>query len=167
MRYQPIYLDVANIEFVEEYKSPMRSPYVEHLIPYSPSEAMHIWVKDRLRTVGLDKTLQVIIKDASVIATELPKPDGITGFFTDSQDWRYDAKLDVEMRIYGEGAMSEASIDVSATQSTTISEKASALPSAKPFSASMIADLMESANAELEKNMFKYFSKYISYSQTP
>src|ERR1700761_8023109 len=75
-KYQPINMAVSSIEFVEEYKSPMKPPYVEHLIPYSPSEAMHIWVKDRLHASGGSRVMKVIIKDGSVKATELG--DGVS-----------------------------------------------------------------------------------------
>ena len=160
--YQPISLDVSNMDIVEDYKSPMHTPNVEHLMPISPAEAMRIWVKDRLRAVGFDKTLQVVIKDASVISTPLPLADG-----SESRNRKYDARLEVELRIYGSGrAMSEASITVAVTQSNNISESAS-LAERKAIYRQMIFDLMDSANAELEKQIFKYFTRYINYAQTP
>jgi len=165
-RFQPMYFDVAKIEMVDEYKSPMQPPNVEYLLPVSPAEAMHRWVKDRLRTVGMDRSMQVIIKDASVIATQLPKPQGVNGFFTDSQDKRYDAKLSVEIRIYGEGAMSEANVTASVTRSITINQKASVAERTAIFRR-LVYDMMDAMNAQLEQNMFMYFGKYISYSHTP
>ncbi|MDE3038247.1 MAG: hypothetical protein KGJ21_07350, partial [Pseudomonadota bacterium] len=147
-RYQPIYLNVGKIEIVDAYKSPMRLPNVEYLIPISPSDAMHSWVHDRLHPAGGDKMLEVIIHDGSVIATPLPQPDG---FFTASPDKRYDAKLDVEMRVYGGGAMSEASITATATRSITIPADVS-LAQRDEILHHFIAGLMTSMNAELEKN---------------
>ncbi len=164
--YQPIYMAVSNIEQVQEYKSTMRPPYVEHLLPYSPAEAMDIWVKERLRPVGGNQRVQLIIKDGSVMAYDLPKQPGFKGFITNEQDKRYEAKLEVEMRVYGEGAMSEASINVSAARSITVPEKASARERNVIYR-KLIADLMESVNAEMEKNMYMYLSNYISYSQNP
>jgi hypothetical protein len=160
--YQPISLDVSNINVVDAYKSPMREPHVEHLLHTSPSEAMHIWVKDRLRSIGSDKTLQVTIKDASVVAAKLPAEED-----ADAHYRRYDARLEVDMRIYGPGsAMSLASITVVATQSNSIAEEVS-LAQRKAIFRTMMYDLMVSANAELEKQIFKYFTQYINYAQTP
>jgi len=159
---QPIAFYVSNIDIVDEYKSPMHEPNVEHLVPISPVEAMHIWVKDRIRSVGADKTLQIIIKDASIISSPVKTPGGDT----DDRIRRYDARLDVEMRIYGTDAMSEASIDVISTQSNTIPESAS-VAERKAVYKQMMFDLMDSMNAELEKQIFKYFTRYISYAQTP
>lgn len=163
-RYQPIHVDVENIQIIEEYKSPMRDPNVEHLLPVSPAEAMRIWVKDRIRAVGGTKTLEVIIKDASVVSTQLPGAG--VDVFTNSRDRRYDARLAVEMRIYGGRAMSNVSIQVHANRYLAISEKAS-LAEREAIFRKMIADLMESINGQLEKNMFAYFKDYIVYSANP
>lgn len=167
VRYQPIYLNVSTIQFVNEYKSPMQPPYVEHLMPYSPEDAMRIWVKDRIRAVGPEKSLQIIIKDASVKATELHKDSSIEDFFTIDQDRRYDAKLEVELRIYGSAsALSEANVSVKAARSITMSENASVNRRNAAFR-EMIASMMENVNAELEKNMYQYMGNYINYSQNP
>lgn len=161
--YSPIYLNVGQIQIVDAYQSPHRPPNVEYLIPISPSDAMHSWVNDRLHPTGGDKTLEVIIHDGSVIATPLPRSGE---FYTASQDKRYDARLDVEMRIYAGGAMSEASITATATRSITIPASTS-LAERDEIMHRFIAGLMVSMNAELEKNIYKYFGSYIDYSKTP
>jgi len=167
VRYQPIYLNVSSIEFINEYKSPMRTPYVEHLMPYSPEDAIRIWVKDRIRAVGSEKMLQVIIKDASVVVSELHKDNSIEDFFTIDQDRRYDTKLEVELRIYGTAsALSEANVIVKEKRSMTMSENASAWRRNQLFR-QMIGEMMNTVNAELEKNIFMYMGNHINYSQNP
>lgn len=166
-RYQPIYMAVSDIKLIEEYKSPMKPPNVEHLIPYSPAEAMEVWVKDRLRTVGGNKRVEIIIRDGSVVANELAKQEGFKGFLTVDQDKRYDARIEIEMRVYGDtSAISEASINVNSLRSVTMAENASVSTRNVVFR-KMIADLMEGLNAELEKNMYQYLGTYISYSNNP
>ncbi len=165
-QYQPINIAVSSIQIVEEYKSPMRPPFVEHLIPYSPAEAMKIWTRDRLRSVGGDKTMQVIIKDGAVKATKLPVESGLKGWLTIEQDMQYDASLNVELRVYGTGAMSEASVNVKARRSITMPENASVNTRNLMFR-NMIASMMEEVNAELEKNLYQYMGNYISFSQSP
>ncbi len=162
-RYQPIYLDVANVDIIDEYKSPQQDPNVEHLLSISPSEAMHIWVKDRLKGAGANKSLQIVIKDASIIRHRAETQDALLG---PAPNRRYDARLDIDLRIYGTDAMSEANINVIATQTITLSDSAS-LDERNRIFYRMVYDLMESANAELEKQTFTYFHKYILYAQTP
>lgn len=155
-----INMDVSNIEVSEDYHSPQRAPNVEHLMPYSPADAMQIWIKDRLRAKGASKLLQVSIIDASVVATDLPKTQGIKGLFTNDQDKRYDARLEVEMRVYGDSALSEASTSVEVTRSITIPENAS-VNSRKAAYTHMVSDLMKMLNEKLEKNMRQYLNNYI------
>ena len=163
-KYQPIYLDVGSIDFADEYQSPMAPPNVEHLIPYSPAEAFHIWIKDRLRAVGTNKSLQVIIKDASVLSTPIQQPD--TGLIPSVHNSnRYDSRLEVEMRIYSSNdAMSLASVHATATASITIDEKASLAERSTIFR-KLISTLMENLNAEMERNIYQYFGNYINYSR--
>ena len=161
---KPTYsINVGRIDVVDEYKSPMAAPNIEHLMPYSPSVAMHIWVHDRLRSTGHEKYLQVVIKDASVIATDLPKKSGIEGFFTNEQDKSYDAKLEVELRIYGDEPMSEANVTVSAHRSVTIDEKASAAKRENVMR-QLVDDLMGDINLELDQNIPMYFGSYLNYA---
>ena len=167
VRYQPIHMDVSNIEIVEEYKSPQREPHVEHLMPYSPAEAVRLWVKDRLRAVGMEKTLQVIIREGSVVSVPIRKDTAVGDLVTLNRDKRYDAKLEVELRVYGtQSAISESNVSVSATRSITIPEKASA-NRREAMMRQMITDLMETVNAELEKNMHLYMSGNIAYTKMP
>ncbi len=162
-RYQPIILDVGEVQFIEDYKSPGHDPYVEHRMPYSPTEAMRIWVKDRIRASGNEKNLQVIIKDARVMVSKAPQSSGVLGFIGLSEDKRYDLTLTVEMRIYGrESAMSEANVNVSTTRNITLSDSISLHEREVAFR-KLVADAMEVINAELEKNIFTYFGTYITY----
>lgn len=166
-RYAPFKLNIAYIDVVEEYKSSGRAPFVEQYFPTSPAQAMRTWVEDRIRTVGQSRYMQVLIKDASVKEAELPRTGGVKGIFTRDQAYRYDARLEVEMRIYGDkSALSEATLQVAASRSATIGEDASPADREALF-AKMTADLMNMINAELEKNIFAYFSGYIDYNPTP
>lgn len=156
----PINVNVAKIEVIEAYQSPFRAPNVEHLMPYSPADAMAIWVKDRVRATGSDKLLQITIVDASVIETDLPKTKGIKGLFTVDQSKKYDARIEVEMRIYGEAALSEANTSVIVTRSITIPENAN-VNYRKTAYIQMIQDMMKMVNDKLENNILTYMGNYI------
>lgn len=161
-QYPPIKMDVARIETVEAYKSPFAAPNIEHLMPYTPADAMTIWIKDRLLASGNDKLLQITIVDASVKEVDLPKPRGITGLFTVDQDKRYDARMEVEMKIYGNDALSEASTSVVVTRSITLPENAS-VNYRKTAYEKMIQDMMKMVNDKLESNIRSYMGNYINY----
>lgn len=164
--FQPIYMKVSNIEVVEEYQSPLREPNVEHLMQYSPADAMQIWVKHRLKANGGPYTMQVIIKDASVVGKGLPTKGGLSGLLTSEVDQQYNARIEVEMRIYGAAALSEASINVVGNRVLTLTENASAHERELKLRA-MLNDLMTSMNAEMEKNIFQYLGPYVNYAMNP
>ncbi len=167
-QYLPIHLAVSRIDVIEEYKSPMVPPYVEHRIPYSPSEAMDIWVKQRLRAVGLENRLEVIIKNGAVTAREIPKQSGMGGLFTGQPDKKYEAYLEVELRVYDESgsAMSAANVNARASRTIVINDSASVHERDEALR-KMTTELMTLINAQLEKNMFMFMSGYISFSYNP
>lgn len=158
-QYAPITLDVADVQVNTNYRSPLAAPNVEHLFPTPPAEAMKIWVRDRIRPVGMARRLEVNIIDASVKEVPLERTKGIKGAFTKDQAKRFDARMEVEMRIYGTSPLSEASLNVIATRSQTLAEDASPAARDAVFDR-MTAELMTSVNAELEKNIYQYFSNY-------
>lgn len=165
-RYQPIYMNVSKIEVIEEYKSPMRMPNVEHLMPYSLADAMQIWVKQRMKARGGNKTMQVIIKDASVIEKELPGSNGLFDVFSSTPDREYNARLEIEVRVYGDAALSEASVNVIATRSLQMNKNDNVSLRDQKFRA-MVGEMMTSVNAEMEKNIFQYLGEYVNFSLNP
>jgi len=96
---RPITLDVGQLEIVSEYQSPARAPNYEHLMPVSPEAAAIRWSKDRLKPMGRTGFARVVIKDASVIKSDLKTDKGFTGMFKDEQAERYEGKLDVQVQI--------------------------------------------------------------------
>lgn len=160
-QYSPIVLDVADVSVTSLYRSPLNPPNVEHLFPTTPADAVKIWVSDRVRTMGASRKLEVTIRDARVVETPLTRTKGIKGAFTNDQAKRYDARLEIEMRIYGDSPLSLASLNVAATRSDTLPENASPADRDALF-ARMLNDLMAFTNAELEKNFYKYFNNYIT-----
>lgn len=159
-KYPAINVDVAKIDVIEEYKPPMRAPNIEHLMAYTPANVMKIWVHDRLHATSGSKMLQVRIIDASVTATDLPKTKGLRGAITNDQDKRYDGRLEVELRIYGEGALSEANTSVTITRSVTVPEDASDATRRGTYE-KLVSDMMNMLNDKLEKNMQQYMGNYI------
>lgn len=162
-KYPAINVNVAKIEVIETYKSPLAPPNIEHLMPYSPTDALKIWIKDRLRATGSEKLLQITIVDAAVTSTNLSKPTGFLSLFTVAQDKKYDARLEVTMRIYGDAALSEADTSVTVTRDITIPENAS-VASRKTAYEQMLHELMDMLNEKLEHNMQTYFGNYVSVS---
>lgn len=121
----PIALAVSDFQIVQDYKSPMAAPNVEHMFAISPAKAVESWVKDRLSAKGGQFLARVVIRDASVKETELPYTKGWRGWFSTEEAARYDGSLSVMIEIVRPDGYVEAYVSAKSTQSRTVLENAS------------------------------------------
>ncbi len=120
-----IQLDVARIEIVEKYRSPLKDPNVEHELPLAPAQAMRNWAMDRLRAVGNSGHAKFIIVDASVKADLLRKKKGLKAMFTLDQAARYDARLEARLEVETAGGLGTGFATAVASRQRTVPEAVS------------------------------------------
>jgi len=118
-------LGVARIEIVDNFTPPADAKHVENRMPVTPEHALRNWARDRLRATGVSGTARFIIANAAVTETELKRSKGLTGVFTTEQSHRYDAAVNVEVRLDGVPRVSEAYAQAGITRSRTVPEDAS------------------------------------------
>jgi hypothetical protein len=118
----PIMLDVGQLEIVSEYQSPARAPNYEHLMQVSPEAAAIRWAKDRLKPMGRGGFARVIIKDASVVKSDLKTDKGLTGIFKEEQAERYDGKLEVQVQILDARHLPVADVTARATRVRSLAQ---------------------------------------------
>ena len=124
-QYPPTVLNVAQIDVVEAYTPPMRTPNVEHMMPHPLPSAVAEWARTRFRAGGSDGVVTITIQDASVIAQDLNRTSGVKGWFTVDQAERFDAKVLVEMKVDGVALGSTGSGTVRVERGQTIAENVS------------------------------------------
>ncbi|WP_169567124.1 hypothetical protein [Sneathiella limimaris] len=153
-------LNVGEIRFVSEFKSPLRPPNVEHELPVGIERSVRRWVNDRLKAVGGSGAYAVFtLKDASVVETPLEKKSGISGFFTNDQSEKYDFRVAGELQIVtinGGRALAIAE----ATQSTTVPEDATLNERDQVFFQKTEL-LMREFDVQLEKNIQAFLGAYL------
>ena len=117
-----IALNAATIQVVDQYRAPATRPNVDHLSSTPPEQALHRWAAERFRASGRSGTVQVIIRDASIVEKQLPRSDGIKSLFTIRQAQEYDGRI--EVRIVGQNPESKFSgyAQVAAARSITVPE---------------------------------------------
>lgn len=96
---QPVGVNAARIEVIDEYQSPMGKPNVEHLFKTTPAQAVHMLVQKQLVAQGPQNTLRVIIEDASVKQKDLPVTTGVLGAFSKEPAQQYDARMAVRFEL--------------------------------------------------------------------
>lgn len=160
---KPVYnLSASKIEVVEDYQSTFRHPNVEHQFAITPAEGVRIWTRDRLRAAGGDNTVEVVIKDASVVEKPLNTQKGIKGAFTNEQAADYEGKLAVDIKLFEATKMiPTATVSVSVGKSMTLAESASPRDREKLYN-SLVEEMMKALNEQLEKNLDTYFQNFIA-----
>ncbi len=156
----PFQLGVASIEVDDEYLPPLKPPNVDHQFPVRIAAAAARWAHDRLRAVGTERTARVIIKDASAIATDLPKTEGLKGLFTNDQAVRFDARVEMIVEIRDARGLPLASVSATAERSRSVTNDITLNDRDRVFY-EMTKALMQDEDATLEKNIRQYLQIYI------
>lgn len=159
-----IYLDVASINVQNESEPKLSAPYVGHLSPVTPELAMQNLVNDRLKASGRNKNLVALIKKAEIIEEKLPVTQGFEDLFKNEQEAKYTATAVLELRIYGDRAVSLASTEIRANRFMTLAENAS-LQERDAMLYNLTRALTEDLNAEMDKNIQQYFANFVHYSR--
>ena len=119
---QPLNVDVASIEIVNQFSSLMKAPHIEHKLPTSPAKALIQWVKDRLKATGKFGNLRVFIEDASATETQLDLDKSLKGQFTKQQSHLYKFSLRATALLTDASGIHLGSAKATATHSATIRE---------------------------------------------
>jgi len=124
---QPINLNVSRIEIVDKYVPPMKAPNYDHMFRQPPLTVTHALINKQLVAAGPEKTLRVIIDDASVIRTDLTPPDGFFSSLTPHPSERYHARVALRFEMVNADAPDVvlAHAEVSSDREKTIYDDAS------------------------------------------
>ena len=156
----PIGLAVARIEVVPAYVSPAKKPNVEHLFPVAPAAAAARWLRDRLQAVGGRGLVRATVLQGGVVEVPLEKTTGLKGMFTVNQSERYDAVLEVRIRIFREDGSEAAMVTSRAERSRTVAEDITPYAREKIWFV-MTEALLNDLNAQLERQIRTHFTGYL------
>lgn len=121
----PIRLDVAKVEVVDEYRMPLKDPNVEHRAPLAPSAAAERWGRDVLQAAGTGGRAVFRVTNGSLVESNLKTTTGLKGLFTNDQSERYDATIAGRLDLYGPDGRPLGNAEADASRYQTIAESAS------------------------------------------
>jgi hypothetical protein len=148
----PISFDVARIEVVQQYQPPQVPPNVEHLTPVQPTDAIRRWANERVRAMGSNGTMRVIIKDASITETHLKPTTGVRGTFTTDQSERYDGRLSVDLVVEVPSRQFQGYTGATVSRTISVPENVS-LQGREDAWHSLVERMMADLNAKLEEGI--------------
>lgn len=96
---QPIQVNAAGVDVVDNYKPPLRDPNIEHTFRLPTYVALERLLRHQLVAAGSENTLRAIIEDASVTRTELPQDKGFMSYFEQQPVARLQAKVLVRFEL--------------------------------------------------------------------
>jgi hypothetical protein len=156
----PIRLNVGRIQVVEAYRPPLAAPNVEHDFPVRPMAALAQWARDRLQAAGTDGRAEVVIRDASVKEVDLKKSTGVRGALTTDQSERYDAAVEVEVRIIDGQNRERARASARAKRSRTVPEDITLIGREQVWYA-MTVKIMKTIDEALRRQIDQSLTAYI------
>ena len=157
----PIFsLDVARVEVVSDYASPMKTPNVEHLFPTPPEKGLRRWAADRLKAGGKKGSARFVIHNAAITETALPITKGLKGAFKKEQSERYEAVVEASLEILDARGFRKGFASARLTRSRTVREDAT-LNQREAVWFAMTEALLNDFDKELEKNIRQYLLGYL------
>lgn len=157
---EPIRLNVASLEVVNEYVPPLREPNVEHEFPVRIGATIERWARERLQPVGSGGMARVVIRDASAVETDLRPTPGLRGAFTTDQAQRYDARAEVVVEIRSDRGLREAFATAAVQRSRSVPENIT-LNDREQVYFEIVEALVKDLDAELERNMRAFMPLYL------
>ena len=157
----PLLFEARGVKVVSTYKSPMRAPNIEHLMPLSPEKAIRGWVEDRIRTVGGGKhRLRVEIRSAAVTEVALPKSQSFLSIFSSGEKVRLDARVNVALQVINKKGAVRGEATVSSWGSQTV-DKGASLSERRVVWFELVRDLMRDVDLKLERSAKDHLSAFM------
>ena len=157
---KPFRLDVAAVDVVSQYRSPMQKPNVEHLFPTPPEKALRRWAQDRLKAAGKGATARFVILDARATETPLKIDKSFWGAFKRQQSERYDATVEATLEILDSRGFRKGFANARASRSRTVREDATLNERERTWF-ELTEALMKDFDAELERNIRQHLGGFL------
>ena len=153
-------LDVAAVEVVSEYRSPMRAPNVEHLFPTPPADTLKRWANDRLEAAGRRGIARFVIKEAGVTETPLKVDTGYKGAFKKEQSARFEVTIEAILELVDDRGFRKGFASARVSRSRTVREDITLNERDRAWF-DLTEALMGDFNAEMERNIGRYLGGYL------
>ncbi len=157
---EPYLIDVAALEIVDQYKSPFSDPYVEHLSPITPAQAVREWVGVRFRPVGAEGRLRVTVTNASIVGKSLDTDKDFKALFISEQGAELTGTLSVTIEVLTAQEVSLAHVLAYSAASKTLAEDASLMDRDYAMF-SVTKSLVKAFDVEVSRQIDQYLQLFL------
>lgn len=156
-------VDAARIDIEQLYKSPLRSPNVEHLSPLSFRKAINTWSARRFVTnVNSPNHILISVKESSITSKALPMNTGISGALKKEQEFEYESVLDMTLQLVSPNGTVLADVASRIWQQRTVTEGLSQYEQRMVW-LEMVEGAVNELDRQLETRLRQNFSDYIRF----
>jgi hypothetical protein len=118
----PLRLAVERVTVQSAYRPRETAPYVDHLMPLKPEDAIRQMLEARLVAAGGPGSIQAVILDAAVEEEEIETQSGLRGLFTKEPAARLEGRFQVQVdRLSAAGEVLK-SVSTAVTRTASIPE---------------------------------------------
>lgn len=157
----PIALAVNTVSLREDYTPSSSAPHVEMQFPVTPMHAMENWAHDRLSATGGPDRAVVDITEASVTETNLPRTQGMQGWFTTDQSERYDMTVQATINIIDSTGLVIRTATARASRSQSVAENISPDQREQTWY-DMTKDIMAGFDRQMETEIRNHFTGFVT-----
>ncbi len=156
----PISIQVTDIQIASMTNHSTEPPNTGHRFPVPPESALMQWARDRLQLAGTRNTARFTILRADATETKLKKDEKLTGLFKQQASERYDTAVEARLEIIDEHGIQRVQVTASATWNQTVREDTT-LADRRRIWLELVEKLMTQFNAEMERNIQRFMTKYV------
>lgn len=129
--------------------------------PVNPDRAGRQWAQDRIAVTGQGaKTVRVVIRNAAITESELPRAGGLRSAFTKEQAQRFDAKIEMVVEVRNERGFQEGFAGATAERSTTVAEDIT-LNDRDRILFGLVEMLMQDMNGRMDGNIRSFLAIHL------
>jgi hypothetical protein len=148
------------IDIVDNFSPTFRAPYIEHIFPIPPAQALVSWAKQRIILNNQNnRKVRFIINNASVKETRLPKEEGVIAGITNKQNTKYELVMDALIEVSAKDNTDRAEMEVNIARSITTDSSISIVEKEKLFY-SLMVDAIEDFDKKVSENILHFLGTY-------
>ena len=123
--YKPIRLDSRHLEIIDNWKMPLNSPYIEHILDPTFSEILIDWASNVLLPIGGSGKVILEITESSVQTIEIPRKTSWYDIISDQQETKIQVIINANLTWIQPVGGKEGMVKIESSASNTIRESAS------------------------------------------
>ena len=152
---------VGLVEIEQRYQPAGGTPFIDHLMPYSPADGLEALLEAKIQAIGDVGVIRAVIEDASMKEEPLETTGGLTGVFKKEPEFRLQGRVEVSLERLDEQGRVATKVGTAASRTTTIPEDVGFVERQR-LAYELVKKLIDDLDRGLEENARKSFGAWLA-----